>query len=59
MPGQTVKIMDPAEMRRGGGAQFEVELRGNLALADLDAAANEFMATAADEAAASSTSTRA
>ncbi len=44
IPGQTVKIMDPSSMQTGGGAQFEVMLRGNLALADLDDAANKFMA---------------
>jgi HAE1 family hydrophobic/amphiphilic exporter-1 len=44
IPGQTVKIMDPSSMQTGGGAQFEVMLRGNLALADLDAAADRFMA---------------
>jgi HAE1 family hydrophobic/amphiphilic exporter-1 len=44
VPGQNIKIMDPSSMQGGGGAQFEVMLRGNLALADLDAAADKFMA---------------
>src|SRR5262245_15310824 len=45
VPGQNIKIMDPSVMQGGGGqAQFEVMLRGNLALADLDAAADKFIA---------------
>jgi len=44
IPGQNIKIFDPSSMQAGGGAQFEVMLRGNLALSDLDAAADKFMA---------------
>ncbi len=43
IPGQHIKIFDPSSMMGGGGAQFEVALRGNLALTDLDAAADKFM----------------
>ena len=45
VPGQNIKIMDPSVMQAGGGqAQFEVMLRGNLALQDLDEAADKFIA---------------
>jgi len=43
IPGQNIKIFDPSSMQSGGGAQFEVMLRGNLALADLDSAADRFI----------------
>jgi hydrophobe/amphiphile efflux-1 (HAE1) family protein len=43
IPGQNIKIFDPSSMQAGGGAQFEVALRGNLALADLDSAADKFI----------------
>jgi len=43
IPGQNIRIFDPSSMQTGGGAQFEVMLRGNLALADLDAAADKFI----------------
>src|SRR5262249_25890056 len=44
IPGQNIRIFDPSSMQTGGGAQFEVVLRGNLALSDLDAPADKFMA---------------
>jgi len=44
IPGQNIRIFDPSTMETGGGAAFEVMLRGNLALADLDAAADKFIA---------------
>ncbi len=42
IPGQKIKIFDPSTMQGGGGsgAQFEVLLRGNLALGELDALAD-------------------
>ncbi|HXZ85192.1 MAG TPA: efflux RND transporter permease subunit, partial [Myxococcota bacterium] len=44
IPGQNIKIYDPSTMQGGGGAQFEVMLRGNLALADLDQISDKFIA---------------
>jgi multidrug efflux pump subunit AcrB len=44
IPGQQIKLFDPSSMQGGGGAQFEVQLRGNLALAELDALADKFIA---------------
>ena len=60
IPGQKIKIFDPSTMQGGGGsgAQFEVMLRGNLALGELDQVADHFIA-ALGNAAASSISTRA
>jgi HAE1 family hydrophobic/amphiphilic exporter-1 len=46
VPGRQIRIFNPAEMMRGGGGgrsgQFEVELRGNLPLVELDRVATEF-----------------
>ena len=44
IPGQKIKLMDPSSMQGGGGAQFEVLLRGNLALGELDALADKYIA---------------
>ena len=46
IPGQKIKIFDPSTMQGGGGsgAQFEVMLRGNLALGELDQVADRFIA---------------
>ena len=44
IPGEKIKLFDPSMMQGGGGAQFEVLLRGNLALGELDALADKFMA---------------
>ncbi len=44
IPGQKIKIFDPSSMQGGGSAQFEVLLRGNLPLGELDAIADKFMA---------------
>jgi HAE1 family hydrophobic/amphiphilic exporter-1 len=44
IPGENIRIYDPSSMQTGGGAQFEVMLRGNLALSDLDGAADKFIA---------------
>ncbi len=45
IPGQKIKIFDPSTMQGGGGsgAQFEVLLRGNLALTELDHHADRFI----------------
>ncbi len=47
VPGRQIRIFNPSEMMRGGGGggrsgQFEVELRGNLPLPELDRVAGEF-----------------
>ncbi len=46
VPGRQIRIFNPGEMMRGGGGgrsgQFEVELRGNLPLPELDQIAEEF-----------------
>jgi HAE1 family hydrophobic/amphiphilic exporter-1 len=46
VPGRVIRIFNPSEMMHagGGGGTFEVELRGNLALADLDRLAKQFTA---------------
>jgi HAE1 family hydrophobic/amphiphilic exporter-1 len=46
VPGRVIRIFNPSEMMHagGGGGTFEVELRGNLALADLDRLAKQFIA---------------
>jgi HAE1 family hydrophobic/amphiphilic exporter-1 len=45
VPGRVIRIFNPSEMMHagGGGGTFEVELRGNLALADLDRVAKQFI----------------
>jgi hydrophobic/amphiphilic exporter-1 (mainly G- bacteria), HAE1 family len=45
VPGRVVRIFNPSEMMHGGGGggTFEVELRGNLALTDLDDLAKQFI----------------
>jgi HAE1 family hydrophobic/amphiphilic exporter-1 len=47
VPGRQLRVFNPAEsmMSRGGG--FQVELRGNLSLPELDRVADEFMAALA------------
>jgi HAE1 family hydrophobic/amphiphilic exporter-1 len=44
IPGQQIKLFDPSTMQGGHNAQFEVLLRGNLALGELDALADKFIA---------------
>ena len=45
VPGRELRIYNPSEMMStgGGGGSFEVELRGNLPLDDLDRLADRFM----------------
>jgi hydrophobe/amphiphile efflux-1 (HAE1) family protein len=45
VPGRELRIYNPSEMMTtgAGGGSFEVELRGNLALDELDRLGNEFM----------------
>ncbi len=45
IPGRTIRVFDYSQMVGGGGdsGQFEVELRGNLSLADLERLANQFI----------------
>ncbi|MEX2204930.1 MAG: efflux RND transporter permease subunit [Myxococcota bacterium] len=49
--GRDIRIFNPGSMMRSGGGsrmgQFEVELRGNLSLHDLDEVSDEFMAALA------------
>jgi HAE1 family hydrophobic/amphiphilic exporter-1 len=45
IPGEKIKLMDPSSMQGGGGAQFEVQLRGNLGLHELDELADRFIAS--------------
>jgi HAE1 family hydrophobic/amphiphilic exporter-1 len=46
IPGRTISIFDLSQMVGGGGdaSQFQVELRGDLALADLERVATQFIA---------------
>jgi len=45
MPGRTIRVFNPSEMMSAGGGNgsFEVELRGNLPLPELDRIANQFI----------------
>jgi HAE1 family hydrophobic/amphiphilic exporter-1 len=51
MAGRDIRIFNPGSMMRSGGGsrmgQFEVELRGNLSLHDLDRVSDEFIAALA------------
>jgi HAE1 family hydrophobic/amphiphilic exporter-1 len=46
IPGRTVRLFNPAEIMRGGAATgaFEVQIRGNLPLDELDRLSDEFIA---------------
>jgi HAE1 family hydrophobic/amphiphilic exporter-1 len=44
IPGQDVRVFDLSNMMTGPGGDFSVEIRGNVALAELDELADEFMA---------------
>jgi HAE1 family hydrophobic/amphiphilic exporter-1 len=45
IPGRQIRVYNPAEMMASGsGAAFEVQIRGNLALLDLDRLADQMMA---------------
>jgi len=44
VPGRAIRVFNPSEAMSGSGGGFEVQLRGNLPLEDLDRAANDFMA---------------
>jgi HAE1 family hydrophobic/amphiphilic exporter-1 len=45
IPGRQIRIYNPAEMMASGsGAVFEVQIRGNLALSDLDQLADQMLA---------------
>jgi HAE1 family hydrophobic/amphiphilic exporter-1 len=46
IPGRTIRLFNPAEMMRGGAhaGAFEVQIRGNLPLAELDRLSGEFIA---------------
>ncbi|MBW2245483.1 MAG: efflux RND transporter permease subunit, partial [Deltaproteobacteria bacterium] len=46
IPGRTIRLFNPAEMMRGGSSTgaFEVQLRGNLPLDELDRLSDEFIA---------------
>lgn len=46
IPGRTIRLFNPAEMMRGGGSSgaFEVQIRGNLPLAELDKISDDFTA---------------
>jgi HAE1 family hydrophobic/amphiphilic exporter-1 len=50
VPGRTLRIFNPAEMMRGGGqgGGFQVELRGNLSLTELDRVSDEFITKLAE-----------
>jgi len=45
VPGRTIRLFNPAEMMRGGAhsGAFEVQLRGNLPLEDLNRLSDEFI----------------
>ena len=43
VPGRIIRVFNPSEAMSGSGGGFEVELRGNLTLEELDVAAQEFM----------------
>jgi HAE1 family hydrophobic/amphiphilic exporter-1 len=46
IPGRTIRLFNPAEMMRGGAhsGAFEVQIRGNLPLQDLDRLSDELIA---------------
>jgi HAE1 family hydrophobic/amphiphilic exporter-1 len=46
IPGRSIRLFNPAEMMRGGAGHgaFEVQIRGNLPLEDLDRLSDEIMA---------------
>jgi HAE1 family hydrophobic/amphiphilic exporter-1 len=43
VPGRQIRVFNPGEMMAGGGGGFEVELRGNLSLEDLDQISEQFV----------------
>jgi HAE1 family hydrophobic/amphiphilic exporter-1 len=45
IPGRTIRLFNPAEMMRGGAHEgaFEVQIRGNLPLGELDQLSDEFI----------------
>jgi HAE1 family hydrophobic/amphiphilic exporter-1 len=46
IPGRTIRLFNPAEMMRGGGnsGAFEVQIRGNLPLEELNEISDDFIA---------------
>ncbi len=48
VPGRTIRVFNPSEAMSGMGGGFEMELRGNLSLEELDATAHEFMVALRD-----------
>ncbi|MCP4036841.1 MAG: efflux RND transporter permease subunit [bacterium] len=44
VPGRTIRVFNPAEAMSGAGGGFEVQLRGNLSLEELDGVAQAFIA---------------
>jgi len=44
VPGRKLRIFNPGSSMRGGGGGFEVQLRGNLSLEELERISDEFMA---------------
>jgi HAE1 family hydrophobic/amphiphilic exporter-1 len=43
VPGRQLRVFNPGEMMGGGGGGFEVELRGNLSLDELDLVSQQFV----------------
>jgi len=48
VPGRTIRVFNPSEAMSGSGGGFEVELRGNLSLEELDETAQAFMTALRD-----------
>jgi HAE1 family hydrophobic/amphiphilic exporter-1 len=44
IPGRQIRVFNPGEMMAGGGGGFEVQLRGNRSLEDLDEISDAFIA---------------
>lgn len=48
VPGRNIRVFNPAESFMGSGGGFQVELRGNVSLAELDRISDEFVAGLAE-----------